>query len=125
MARRECVCFLLVDKDFILLERRSSDVEGTNDLNIPGGHIEADETRVEALVREVEEELGVKPLSYTFVCSELFDQFEPQLLHYFVVKEWSGKVINNESQQLVWRPLEKVSLINEPDRVAVSCYLGS
>lgn len=125
MERRECVCFLLVENDRILLEKRFNEAGGENYLNIPGGHIEAGETQVETLLREVEEELGVTPLAYTFLCSELFDQFEPQVLHYYVVTEWSGRVLNNELQQLVWDSLKNTPLVNRPDRVAVNCYLES
>jgi mutator protein MutT len=125
MERRECVCFLLIENDQILLEKRFNDACCESYLNIPGGHIEAGETQVETLLREVEEELGVTPLAYTFLCSEQFDKFAPQLLHYFVVTKWSGRVLNNELQQLVWSPLKNVSLANKPDRVAVKCYLDS
>ena len=125
MERRECVCFLLVENDQILFEKRFNVAGGEKYLNIPGGHIESGETQVETLLREVEEELGVTPLAYRFLCSELFDKFEPQVLHYFVVTEWSGKVLNNELQQLVWSPLKSVYLANKSDRVAVKCYLDS
>jgi 8-oxo-dGTP pyrophosphatase MutT (NUDIX family) len=60
MVVHECVSFLLVDNDSVLLERRSEHKEtDAGKINIPGGHIDDDESQVQALFREVREELNV------------------------------------------------------------------
>ena len=76
----ECVCFILATNKQVLFEHRYADDKlGSARVNIPGGHIEAGELQETALQREVLEELGVKPLSYRFICSQPFAANLPKL----------------------------------------------
>jgi len=74
----------------------------------PGGKIEKNETSVDALYREIYEEIGVKIIqfenwvtrSYTFGGNHI-------TLHFFKVFKWEGKVTPKENQKLVWTYLQK------------------
>jgi 8-oxo-dGTP diphosphatase len=61
--------------------------------SFPGGHIEQPETLVEALVREVSEEVGVTPTSFAFI-SSISDpntsETDPATYHMYRVTAWEG-----------------------------------
>lgn len=59
--------------DEIFITRRAADAHMANKLEFPGGKIEADETPEQALIRELQEEVGITPTQVT-----LFDTLEYQ-----------------------------------------------
>lgn len=78
----------------------------------PGGKIENDETTEQALVRELQEELGITPLEFSFwqEVSHIYDDFTVQL-HFFHVREFSGEIQALEQQKMEWiDPNQTVSL---------------
>lgn len=117
---RECVCFVLVNDGQVLFEHRwADDKTGTAAINIPGGHIKSDESHIEALKREVEEELSVIPLSYEFLGSYPFASSPDQILHYYLVDNWAGEVMALEAQDVEWViPSQELS-ISDNDRQAL------
>jgi 8-oxo-dGTP diphosphatase len=71
----------------------------------PGGKIEAGESPQGALVRELQEELGVdcreadmEPFAFAAHAYEKFNLLMPV----FMSRRWSGKVEPREGQQLAW-----------------------
>ncbi len=71
----------------------------------PGGKLNNYETYLEALVREIKEELSIKIdikelLNYRF----FKHQYRAFLLmmYVFEVRKWSGKICNNENEKLEW-----------------------
>ena len=120
MPVHECVCFVLLSDNKVLLERREiTDRIGDVALNIPGGHMEAGETQRDTLLREVEEELGVIPISCYFLCDQPFVAQEAQLLHYYVVTEWAGEVLAQEAAQVEWHSIESQLALSAADRAAL------
>jgi 8-oxo-dGTP diphosphatase len=97
----------------MLLAKRSEDrtfYPGVWD--IIGGHCEGNETPADALLRELEEEIGVKAL----VCEEIAVLGEPQpaehgeaRYHVFIVTAWSGepRLRNAEHSELRWLFLDQ------------------
>ena len=49
----------------IFITQRAADAHMANKWEFPGGKIESDETPEEALVRELQEEVGITPLGAT------------------------------------------------------------
>lgn len=70
----------------------------------PGGKIEAGESPLEALHRELDEELGIKvETAYPWLV-RTFDYPEKTVkLHFFIVRAWSGNPHGREGQQLSWQ----------------------
>jgi len=109
---RICAGGLLVREGRILLARRSADrafYPGAWDL--PGGHCEGHETPADALVRELEEEIGVTPR----VFEEIAVLGEPRpaehgeaRYHIFVVAGWRGepRLRGPEHSELRWLNLD-------------------
>lgn len=121
MKIHECVSFLLVEGNNILLERRAEDKETDPGLiNIPGGHIEDGENQVEALLRECKEELNITPLSYYFLCSLYHATSEMQLIHYYVVDSWDGEMMPLEADEILWSPILAADVGIEADKLALS-----
>jgi len=72
----------------------------------PGGKIEENETPEIALARELQEELGVTPLSVQAWMQRRFDypathddEAKTVLLHFYFVSAWQGELQTLEGQQ--------------------------
>ncbi len=83
----------------------------------PGGKIEADETPEQALSRELQEELGIKPTSTQQWLIRRFDYPETHdsaaktvLLHFYFVTQWQGEVSAKEGQQLSWQSPQNITV---------------
>ncbi|MEH0886680.1 8-oxo-dGTP diphosphatase MutT [Enterobacter sp. UNJFSC 003] len=104
----------------IFITQRAADAHMANKWEFPGGKIEAGETPEQALVRELQEEVGIIPLSAT-----LFDKLEYQFpdrhitLWFWLVESWEGEPWGKEGQPGSWVELqvsdaEKFPPANEP-----------
>lgn len=110
----------MLDGNKILLEKRRKDKETDPGLiTIPGGHIEDGETQVQALMREVKEELDVTPISYQYLCSLYHPTQELQLIHYFIVANWDGEIQAHEAEGIEWHALESATVEIAADAIAL------
>ncbi|SDK73021.1 8-oxo-dGTP diphosphatase [Maridesulfovibrio ferrireducens] len=75
----------------------------------PGGKVEKGESLSEALVRELQEELGITPLKFDFWMEKLVDYPEYTVkLNFFDIWEFSGDVTSLENQSFDWFDLDNV-----------------
>ena len=111
---RVCAGGLLVRQDEILLARRSEGRKFYPGVwDILGGHCEGGETPADTLVRELEEELGVKARAF----EEIAVLGEPQPVEYgeakyhvFLVTAWDGgepRLLGAEHSELRWMKLDE------------------
>ena len=116
----ECVSFILLNESQVLLEKRSDSKDTDPGLiTIPGGHIEQGENQIQALFRELNEELNVIPTEYTFLCSLYHPTKELQLIHYFVVTQWHGEITAQEADSIAWYLLNSAPVDISADGVAL------
>ena len=77
----------------------------------PGGKIESNETVIEALIREIDEELGVHIASATLWRSERFSYEHAHVeLNFCRSSDWSGEPHGREAQAFAWQPPNAISL---------------
>ncbi len=96
----------LIDIDGrVLLAQRPEGKSMAGLWEFPGGKVEAGETPEAALIRELEEELGINtsqsclaPLSFA---SHSYDDFH-LLMPLFACRKWEGTPVSRESQKLKW-----------------------
>ena len=75
----------------------------------PGGKIGADETSLEALSRELAEELGIEVTacaSFMNLRHEYADRIVT--IEFFIVSEWNSDPVGREGQALRWVPRENL-----------------
>jgi 8-oxo-dGTP diphosphatase len=125
MAMLECVSFLLVHENRFLVERRRLDKAGDpGAVAIPGGHLEAGEGPIDALHRELDEELGVTAGRAEFFCTLLHRSDAVRKLHYYAVPDWSGEIQNNEAEAVFWLTFAQADQLDlTVDRTAIGEYL--
>jgi mutator protein MutT len=109
--------FIMQDNK-VLLGRRANTGWMDGKLCAPGGHIEAGESPTVAIIREIEEELGVavRPEDIEFLCIAARNTLPMGYASYeFVIRDKEYKFKNNEPElcsELVW-----VEVDNLPDDV--------
>jgi 8-oxo-dGTP diphosphatase len=96
----------LVDADGrVLLAERPAGKHLAGTWEFPGGKVQPGETPEAALIRELEEELGIDVVEsclapFTFA-SHTYPEFH-LLMPLYVCRKWSGIVIGREGQRLAW-----------------------
>ena len=98
-------CVLLDGEGRILIAKRPPGRSLAGLWEFPGGKVEPGETPEAALIRELEEELGIQtwnsclaPLTFA---SHAYDTFH-LLMPLFACRRWQGIVQPREGQQLAW-----------------------
>ena len=75
----------------------------------PGGKIGADETSVEALSRELAEELGIEVTACASFMN-LRHEYDDRVvtIEFFIVSEWNSDPVGREGQALRWVPRDRL-----------------
>jgi mutator protein MutT len=123
----DCVDGILVERRKFLVEKRRDDDDADPGLiEVPGGHVDPDETLEDALRREMKEELGINVEKATLVQKSLYtaSNGERQRIHYFHVERWNGRIRPTEAEQVYWESeISNLGIIS--DRRAVRKVLSS
>jgi len=100
----DVVAFILFkDGKFLIEERLPNRKIDPSKIVIPGGHVDKGESLVEACKRELKEELDVDCENFEFVCKSLHDAGpEIQMVHYFLCKDWKGRIKSIEAKRIFW-----------------------
>ena len=105
---------LVIQGNKVMLSRRANTGWMDGSLCIPGGHVEVGETPRQALVREIEEELGVriKADDLEFLCVAARNVSPTEYVAYeFVIRDKPYKFVNAEPEkcsELVWASLDQL-----------------
>lgn len=101
---RAAVYAILRKGDEVLFLRRQNTGFMDGKLGLPAGHLEANESLVEGMIREAKEEVGVNisadDAGYVFTGH----RYEPESIYdyidcYFLVEQWQGEPVNNEPEK--------------------------
>lgn len=115
MARTESVeltvLCLIYNGDWYLVQNRiKADWRG---LTLPGGHVEANESVVDAVIREMKEETGLTILNPKLCGIKQFPiEGGRYLVFLFKTDEFSGNLISSEEGQMLWVHKDEISSKN-------------
>jgi len=107
---------ILKDNDKVLLARRVNTGYYDGYYSIPAGHIEAGELPIDALLREVKEEIGIDvvrdsvSLAHTMYRTK-HDPTGDRADYFFVATEYKGNIENKEPHKcddIQWFPLDEL-----------------
>jgi len=95
------------DGSFLLAQRPAGKVYA-GWWEFPGGKIEAGESGIEALKRELLEELGIHVIrAYPWITRVHVYEHATVMLHFHRVVEWRGEPQPHEGQALVWQRIDE------------------
>lgn len=94
-----------------------------------GGKFEAGETPEECAIREMKEESGltiIKPQMKGFITFPMFDEIDDWYVFVFVMKNFSGELIDSNEGKLEWIPNDKLHELNlwEGDKIFLPWLFG-
>ncbi len=94
----------------VLIAERLGDGPFHGMWEFPGGKIGPDETALEALLRELAEELGIEVTA----CSSFMNlrhEYDDRIvtIEFFIVSEWNSEPVGREGQALRWVPKDRLS----------------
>ncbi|MBT0726202.1 8-oxo-dGTP diphosphatase MutT [Rosenbergiella australiborealis] len=93
------------DKKEIFLTQRASTSHMANKWEFPGGKIEAGESALEGLTRELMEETGIVVTEALAVGTANHTYQEVSvILHFYLVEQWGGEPWGKEGQPQRWVP---------------------
>lgn len=95
---------IIVNKNKILVAQRSIQKEHPLKWEFPGGKINENENPIEALKREIKEELSVDIKKYKFLLDYEYDYHDIKKIHlyFYKIDEYVGKIRNIEHNRLLW-----------------------
>jgi 8-oxo-dGTP diphosphatase len=115
---RDVVNGLLVRKGSVLLAKRAPQRATYPRLwSFPGGHVEENETLSDALVRELREEIGITPTTYTcigVITDPSTPASDPITYHMYCIVAWEGgepTMLGDEHSELAWMPFEAAASV--------------
>jgi 8-oxo-dGTP diphosphatase len=112
------------DGDFLLTSRPEGKVYAGY-WEFPGGKLEAGETVLQALQRELQEELGITTLQAALWRTELVDYPHALVrLNFCKVSKWRGELQMREAQQFAWQRLPVQCAPVLPGTVPVLTWLA-
>lgn len=100
------VYLFLIKKDKMLLSRRYNTGWRDGEYSLPAGHLDPNESLVQAMLRESREEIGItlKPENIKLVHT-MHRMISSYIDLFFVANEWTGEIINaepNKCDDLKW-----------------------
>jgi len=118
---------LILEKDgrFLVERRKSSKRVHAGKVVFPAGKIESGESNIEALLREMKEELGINIHNPHLVCMDDYDGEEQQRIYWYRCESYDGEIQNNEAEELIWIGPDEAQLLTfQNSRDALSEYLN-
>lgn len=87
----------------ILIAQRTSKQSHAGYWEFPGGKVEVGETLEQALIRELHEEVHIKPLAISHLQTIEYDYGNrPVQLNFFRIEKFTGTAHGAEQQQIKW-----------------------
>jgi mutator protein MutT len=114
------VAIILNGNKFLVERRRLDEKIDPGIVCLPGGHVKTNESKEEALKRELREEVGIKVKALKFICNNFYiaSNGERQNAYCFLVRDYEGKPVCKSAREIFWEDnIENLSL--EVDRKTI------
>ena len=123
------LCYLEKDSKYLMLLRnkKKEDINALKWIGV-GGHIEPNETKEEALTREVKEETGLTIKSYKYRGELIFINNDfSEVMYLYTSDDFLGEVIDCDEGELHWIDKDKIMDLNlwEGDRAFLSLLINT
>ncbi len=112
---------ILDGNKFLVEHRRQDETIDPCIVCLPGGHVKINESKEEALKRELQEELAIKVKEMRFICKNFYiaSNGERQNAYCFLITDYEGKPVCKSAQEIFWEDkIERLSL--EVDRKTIT-----
>ncbi len=108
---------LLQEQRFLVERRRDDEPLDPGIVCLPGGHVQHGESRGDALIREMQEELGITVNAWIFICRNLYvaSNGERQHAYCYLITAYDGTPVSNAADEVLWID-DPVALSLEVDR---------
>ena len=93
--KRAAIAIIQKDGKWLTVSRRND----LTDMGFPGGKVEDEETTEEGLLREVEEEVGLRILAFRLLLCRISHD---HIVHVFEILDWEGQPTSLEGTEVRW-----------------------
>lgn len=102
------MCMIFDGQGNVLVEEKL--VHNSKGLIFPGGHIESNESVVDSMIREIQEETGLTISNLQFCGIKDWIEFDGSRYMVFLYKTntYSGRIQSSSEGEIFWMPLEKL-----------------
>lgn len=102
------MCMIYDDKGNVLVEEKL--VQNSKGLIFPGGHVESNESVVDSMIREIQEETGLTISNLQFCGIKDWIEFDGSSYMVFLYKTntYSGSIQSSSEGEIFWMPLEEL-----------------
>ncbi|TNF65928.1 MAG: 8-oxo-dGTP diphosphatase MutT [Gammaproteobacteria bacterium] len=110
------VAGIILKDNQVCLTQRKKDTHLAQYWEFPGGKVENNETSERALVRELSEEINIKPLNYKAYHKLKYDYPERSVcLSFYLIDDYVGEIKANENQALKWVEVNQLTSVQLPE----------
>lgn len=102
------MCMIYDDQGNVLVEEKL--VQNSKGIIFPGGHVESNESVVDSMIREVQEETGLTISKLQFCGIKDWIEFDGSRYMVFLYKTntYSGSIKSSSEGEIFWMPLEEL-----------------